>query len=496
MSDERSAGTIGPPPHFIVIVPGYMGSLLRDKTTGEIVWVDFSSIPKNPLRWQAWIDSLFDRMAYPNENLEPAGIVEDVIFAPPWIKMEQYSRLVNALQMMGYRGDPALPEAERNLYTFSYDWRQDNRISARQLGEAVRRWSELHGGAEAWLIGHSNGGIVSRWYIEKEGGKGIVGRLFLMGSPWDGAPKAMRILYSGLDTLFRRGFNLFNIAGRTRDVLRTFPSAYQLLPVRNPFLRDLNNEVVDVFSDQGWLEDPLHRQYLEDGRTFTEELGTQASVETLCFFGRKLPTLSSGALDFAAAGSWRSIDWSDLSAGDGTVPERSAVHPNATASMPFVAGHGDIYVNPAVLEFLEWELVGKYRDFTRAAVFTDRVRVVFEPEKDDYSPQEQIRVWAEVHEADGITPITDAEITACLLFRDLLPGSDETGPIPSTGEPVVERVPLVLQDPATGRYEAVLTAPLLDGYYDIEAQVRILNEPDLRLTELVTVETPFNGSTI
>lgn len=129
---------------------------------------------------------------------------------------------------------PAYPDpasgAELALYTFPYDWRQDNRLSARQLGDAIARWRKRHSGAEAWIIAHSNGGIVARWYIEKEGGKDRVGRLFLMGSPWDGVPNMMWMLFHGLDTLFRRRFNLFDIPRRSRDLFRTFPSAYQLLP--------------------------------------------------------------------------------------------------------------------------------------------------------------------------------------------------------------------------------------------------------------------------
>jgi hypothetical protein len=73
-----------PPPHFIVIVPGYMGSKLRNKTTGKIVWVDFQSIPLSPLGWDDWLDDLFEQMVYPNDNLEPAGIMDEVLFVPPW----------------------------------------------------------------------------------------------------------------------------------------------------------------------------------------------------------------------------------------------------------------------------------------------------------------------------------------------------------------------------------------------------------------------------
>src|SRR5262245_5568954 len=39
----------GVPSHFIVVVPGYMGSKLRDRTTGEIVWLDVPALLRDPL---------------------------------------------------------------------------------------------------------------------------------------------------------------------------------------------------------------------------------------------------------------------------------------------------------------------------------------------------------------------------------------------------------------------------------------------------------------
>jgi pimeloyl-ACP methyl ester carboxylesterase len=475
-----------PPPHFVVIVPGYMGSKLRNKTTSEIVWVDFQTLPLSPLGWAGWVDNLFDQMAYPNDNLEPAGIMEEVLFVPPWAKQEHYGRLIEALEAIGYVGDPSLPESERNLYTFSYDWRQDNRISGRELGQAVERWAALHPGAKAWLIGHSNGGIVSRWYIEKEGGAKRVSRLFLMASPWDGAPKATKIMFEGLETLFRGGFNLFNIQARTRNLIRTFPSAYQLIPVQDPFLHNLNNEVANPFDGRSWLDNPEQQAMLEDGKRFTEELGTTLSVETICIFGRKLPTLTNGALTTSPIGRWEQIAWQSLASGDGTVPERSAVHPNATTRLPFVATHGDIYVAPPVLEFLRWEMLDKYGGGFRAASMGEKFSVLFEPERDSYVPGETIRLHAQVlgeEEANGQRlAIDNANILARLVWKQPLPGNDPAqiqlglartrlGP---TGNP--------------GEYTGNLIAPAAQGYYDLVSVIDAPGMEPITLSEMILIE--------
>jgi hypothetical protein len=475
-----------PPPHFIVIVPGYMGSKLRSKKTGKIVWVDFRSILLSPLRWGEWLDDLFTQMVYPNDDLEPAGILEEVLFVPPWAKQEHYGRLIQALEGIGYLADPELPESERNLYTFSYDWRQDNRISGRQLGEAVERWAALHPGAKAWLIGHSNGGIVARWYIEKEGGKERVGRLFLMGSPWDGAPKGARIMFQGLETLFRSGFNIFDIPKITRDLIRTFPSAYQLIPVQNPFLRDLNNELVDPFDGQAWLDDRRHQEMLADGKKFTQELGAALSVETTCIFGRKMMTLTNGLVTRDPMGRWQTIDWQSLSTGDGTVPERSAVHPNAAACLPFVANHGDIYVAPAVLEYLRWELLDKYHGGYRAASASETLSVTFEPDRDSYAPGETIRLHATVFgetDPNGLRlPVQDAVLLSGLVWKSPLPGL-----APPAGSPGIQRARLK-PGGTPAAYTAEMTAPQAPGYYDLVTLIEAPGSAPTTLTEIILIE--------
>jgi pimeloyl-ACP methyl ester carboxylesterase len=473
------------PPHFIVVVPGYMGSKLRDKNTGEIVWIDFSTVPKNPSHWDDWVDNLLDKMVYPNDDLEPAGIVDEVVIVSPWAKQEQYGRLIVALEEMGYRADPSRhSEEELNVYCFSYDWRQDNRISGRELGQAIERWSTFHPGAEAWLLGHSNGGIVSRWYIEKEGGQDKVGKLFLFGSPWDGAPKTVRMLVTGVETLFRKRFNPFNFSQRSRDLVRTFPSAYQLVPVQNPFLRDLDNQRVNPFEDTGWLSTPEQRRLLLEGKQFNEELGTTLSVKTFCIFGRQKPTQSSGLVRFAAGHEWVDIEWMETEAGDGTVPLWSAVHPEADEKLPFVVGHGDIYINPSVLQKLQWELLGQYELAERDAVTTDRLDIMFEPDRDAYQPGETIRLWATVHgNAPDAPAVSGAQVQVQLVWRQVLPGDEDIAPPQD-----LPGIQLWESGSTPGRYEGDLVAPETEGYYELRAAVAALGEPTVMLKELITVE--------
>jgi len=129
-----------------------------------------------------WV-TCFSRWFIPTTNLEPAGSWIKAFFVPPWQNRSTTGELIEALELWATPATRSLPESERNLYTFSYIGDRTTAISGQQLGQAVGDGCTLHPGAKAWLIGHSNGGIVSAGIIEKEGGVERVGRLFLLGSP-------------------------------------------------------------------------------------------------------------------------------------------------------------------------------------------------------------------------------------------------------------------------------------------------------------------------
>jgi hypothetical protein len=269
----------------------------------------------------------------------------------------------------------------------------------------------------------------------------------------------------------------------TRDAARTFPCLYQLLPHTDPFLRGTDNQPIDLLERANWLS-AEQREHLRDARAFYQILGTTASVETICYFGRKQPTVTSAVVHLGAGSSWDHIDWGSASIGDGTVPERSGVHPNAGVKLPFAASHGDIYVHPSVVEILQWELIDKYQAGQRAALTTENVTIVFEPERDFYQPGESIRLWATVHRNDNGTPVGNATVRAQIRWREALPGNEDVD-LP----PLPEVVTLDPIETIAGRYEATITAPTIEGYYQIQALITPPGERVVVLEELVAVET-------
>ncbi len=473
-----------PPPHFIVFVPGYMGSRLRNRRTGELVWLDIPGLLRNPFDIPGALERMFDQMRYPNDDLIPDGIVDEVLFLPPLFKQEQYGRMLDALARMGYNTSGNPVAGELAAYTFAYDWRQDNRISARQLGQFIEDLEGQHPDAKAVLIGHSNGGIVSRWYIEKEGGANHVSRLFLMGSPWDGAPKAFQVLQDGLEVFLMGIFNRYDnrLQEKIKSAVLSFPSFYQLIPSANPFLHDANGNMLDPFTDLSWLQNERQRQMLLDGRLFNQQLGTTLSVETLCFFGVKTWTTTGGLVHLNPSGRWSKFDWERTEEGDGTVPMRSAVHPQASQKLPFVASHGDIYIVPPVLEKMEFELLTKYRLGVLAEAETPNLTIHFEPDRDVYQPGEEIHLWATVAQRDSGEPISEALIDIRLELRQ---------PLPNFPQPQSDTLPALRlheSEQESGRYEGVMQAPRSSGYYRLVAAVNAPGEAPVPLEELILVE--------
>ncbi len=486
MPEPSSPTQNGPHPHFVVVVPGYMGSLLRDKTTGEIVWIDFPSLLRNPLAIGDAINNMLDKLVYPNPNLEPAGIVKDVLILPPLFKQEQYSRLLAKLQEWGYQVDPAAPQpTDLCAYTFAYDWRQDNRISGRQLGAFVQKMEARHPGAKAWLIGHSNGGIISRWYIQEEGGRDHVERLFYMASPWDGAPKALDVMTNGFEAMGLKSLNFFNLGPRMEKLIRSFPSFYQLIPHKNPFLHGVDNEVVNLFSDTRWLASDAERAALADGLKFNLDLEGSPGVDTLCFYGVSKPTTTGGVASFKMDGSINQVQWITTEAGDGTVPQRSGLHPwlDKKVCFPFPATHGDIYVNDAVLQFMQVELVGQFKGEKRDAIYLPDFSVVFEPDETFYKPGDPVHVWAQLNDPSKNKPISGATVKAWFIYRQPLPGAAQ-GAAPADTLPVK----MVESKKKKGYYEATLPAPAAEGYYQATASVKIVKKPQVNLKELIVVE--------
>ncbi len=317
----------------VVIIPGFMGTEMMDES-GRLIWPNMHRALANPeiYRW-------------PDKKLTIGSILRDHVIIPNFITLARYSRLVDYLEEeLGYL-------REEDLLEFPYDWRQDYRISANQLADAVLAWREAKGHDEIALIGHSQGCLIIRYYVERLGGKEHVARIALMGAPHAGSPRTFQAF------LAARGILAFNsIRSRFQRVVTSFPSVYQTLP-NYPCVVDEKGEPLDIFTDDAWVPEE-NRPMLHAAVDFYRELGMTTSVQTLCVFGYGLKTPVRLVVQGDGLEGWKQARLEVEDLGDDTIPQESAVLEGAEIH-PVQQHHGVLYTDADVRMRLRLELVGR-----------------------------------------------------------------------------------------------------------------------------------------
>ncbi|MGD8466031.1 MAG: FHA domain-containing protein [Anaerolineae bacterium] len=311
----------------VVFVPGLMGTELW--LGSDRLWPNPRMIITNP-----------EVFLLPGDpRIEARGIVNEVVIVPNIIEQRQYSALGDYLvEGLGYtRG--------KDLLEFGYDWRHDVRLAAQRLAETIEQWQVK---MPITIIAHSLGTLVTRYYVERLGGKRYVERIILMGGPHHGTPKGLAVILSG-PSLLPLGMG----AERMRRILATFPSAYQILPIY-PCVTDQNGRTIDVLKDGSWLPED-QRPFLSTARSFRRELGTVSSVPTVSIFGYGLKTKLRVKVSRGADGQWQRVEFVEDMAGDQSVPSGSAVLKGSEIH-PVFQEHGSLYVDDDVRMRLKVEL--------------------------------------------------------------------------------------------------------------------------------------------
>ena len=118
-----------------------------------------------------------------------------------------------------------------NFLPVAYDWRLSNRFNGRRLKTlvepALEQWRGRGGpyaDARVVFLCHSMGGLVARWYIQREGGAAVTAKLITLGTPHRGALNSLAQLVNGV----QKGPWPFRVD--LTGFARSLPAAYQLLP--------------------------------------------------------------------------------------------------------------------------------------------------------------------------------------------------------------------------------------------------------------------------
>lgn len=316
---------------MVVVLPGITGSVLQKD--GEDLWAISGRAAWRALRTLG--DSLQQLRL---DGGDPGGIVAtrlmpDAHVVPGLVKIDGYSATV---AMVADTFD-TLPgsvdeDAPANFIEFPYDWRLDNRVNAAKLTQSVSRrlsrWREYshNPGARVIFLAHSMGGLIARYHLEVLEGWRDCRALITFGTPYRGSLNSVDFLANGYKKLFLD----------LTDVMRTFPSMYQLLPIYRALrIGDDHVRVAETPGlpgiDAALAQDALafHREIeakVDDHQTDREYL-TRGYV-LIPVVGTRQPTMQSAvfANDRLTVGA-ELPGWMDplLADGDGTVPRASAI---------------------------------------------------------------------------------------------------------------------------------------------------------------------------
>lgn len=254
-----------------------------------------------------------------------------------------------------------------NARAFWYDWRLDIDEIALRLKNGIEEWSsQWVPGQPVHLVAHSMGGLVARSFIRQNQAmwNDMGGKLVMLGTPNNGSFNAPQ-LFSGFNSVLKM-VNLLDI-GRGMDaqlrVVRTFPSAFQLLP--NPHYLQTDTDR-GVWSHERYVMQ-LEAAKFEQAAKFWREITPIADPERMIYVaGANQPT-AVGVRDLGLLGSMDGYDYS--MAGDGTVPHRlGLLHtPDGTLIPTYYADceHGampnDALIGEGVEELLRRTGQGKLR---------------------------------------------------------------------------------------------------------------------------------------
>jgi pimeloyl-ACP methyl ester carboxylesterase len=227
----------------LIVIPGIMGSKLRDTRSGEIIWPGST--------WNLVSNDFADlALDIDPQTLQPRpNALEAFEITDTAAGRDFYNRIIETLVDYGdfrrtVAGTPVTDAYERHLYVFPYDWRRDNVETARKLDELIDQIRRDYGRPDLKvdIVAHSMGGLVSRYYLRfgtedvldrdvtqvPMHGAAKVNRLILLGTPSLGSANTIRGFVEG-EKIVRK------VAPET---LATMASAYQLLPhmMRKPLI--------------------------------------------------------------------------------------------------------------------------------------------------------------------------------------------------------------------------------------------------------------------
>jgi pimeloyl-ACP methyl ester carboxylesterase len=340
----------------IVFIPGMMASVLKNRSTGKIIYGNVLQGLIKELELPIDGKTLRDNQ----DEVVSAEIVRTFKYIPGVVELnlnEQIRRV--AVEIAGFR-------AHKDGFGYSWDWRRDLVEAVQQLDRRIQDFKKKTGRPDLKinLICHSAGGLVARYYAKYgavdvldqdrpvptyEGAKNI-NKIIMLGTPNAGAMESFMTLHQGLW--------LPSVGRATAEMIFSMPALYEFMPLdgKHVFF-DGNGKPLDIdlydsanWELYGWsVFDPekqakarkeLKKAHgeVEGEKKFQKKLATQRrfvalaldrakrfqaalwagdpaeekqKVRYIVFGGDRVPTLRAAILSRDDKGTWKTTFKSD-----------------------------------------------------------------------------------------------------------------------------------------------------------------------------------------
>ena len=414
---------------MVVILPGITGSVLQKDgkdlwaVSGQAIWQLLTNSDKAIQQLKLVQDD--PEAESLGDGIRATRLVEDAHLIPGLVKIDGYTKTARLITdnfdvTPGNIYDDS-DDKVANFYHFPYDWRRDNRASARLLKKLVdkrlKRWREASGATDAKviLLAHSMGGLVSRYYLEVLEGWRDCRALFTFGTPYRGSVSAVNFLANGYKQMFLD----------LTEVMRSLTSIYQLLPIyemvniEGEYKRIAETDnLPNIVQERAKNALAFHREIEVAVTAHLKDETYRNSFTTVPIAGIQQPTLQSAQLlngQLTVSEQLPNIlqNRPDLSDGDGTVPQVSAIPIELSGSFNncFIAErHGSLQNQSQILEDLRNRL--ELSQFDAATVRASQTAISLALD-DLYLVDEPVAMRARVISTPGlVTGKLKAEITS------------------------------------------------------------------------------------